>query len=61
MRIESHLRESCRHHAGKTAIVDGARRISYAELSNASDGLAAWFIENGVGRGDRVVVFAGNG
>ena len=61
MRIESHLRESCRHHAGKTAIVDGARRVSYAELCHASDGLAAWFAENGVGRGDRVVVFAGNG
>ena len=61
MRIESHLRESCRRDAGKTAIVDGARRISYAELSSASDGLAAWFAENGIGKGDRVVVFAGNG
>lgn len=61
MRLEHHLRKSCLHHAGKTAIVDGARRVSYAELSAASDGLAAWLAENGVGRGERVVVFTDNG
>ena len=61
MRLENHLRKSCLRHADKTAIVDGARRVSYAELSAASDGLAAWLAENGVGRGERVVVFAGNG
>lgn len=61
MRIEATLRAGRRQHPGKTAIVDGARRLSYAELCAASDGLAAWLAESGVGRGDRVVVFAGNG
>ncbi|MFZ1813952.1 MAG: class I adenylate-forming enzyme family protein [Rhizobiaceae bacterium] len=61
MRIEGHLRESCRKHAGKTAIVDGAQRLSYAEFSNASERLAASLAANGVVKGDRVLVFGTNG
>ncbi len=61
MRIETYLRRSRERHPEKTAIVDGARRIGYDELDRSSDRLAAWLADIGVARGDRIVVFAGNG
>src|SRR5688572_27753819 len=41
----------------KIAIVDGARRISYAELLEQSSSLAARLQAAGVKRGDRVAIF----
>jgi amino acid adenylation domain-containing protein len=44
-------------HAGKDAIVDGERRITYAELLERAQRHAGVLKEAGVGKGDRVVIF----
>ena len=41
----------------KTAVVDGARRMSYAELNQQANRLASELITNGLFRGDRVVIY----
>jgi amino acid adenylation domain-containing protein len=61
MRMEDHLRLTSAVRPAGTAIVDGMRRVSYQELSEVSNGFAAWLLASGVARGDRVVVCAGNG
>jgi long-chain acyl-CoA synthetase len=60
MRVELFLRDSAARHPGKTALVAGGRRLSYAEFDALSDALAATLIANGVARGDRVLVFMEN-
>jgi amino acid adenylation domain-containing protein len=60
MRVESFLRDSARRFPGKTALVAGGRRLTYAELDAASDKLAAALLHRGVTRGDRVVIFMDN-
>ncbi|KQY13911.1 class I adenylate-forming enzyme family protein [Rhizobium sp. Root482] len=60
MRIEDYLRRSTERVAGKTALVVGGRRLSYAELSSLSDGLAVSLLAGGVTKGDRVLVFMEN-
>ena len=47
------LIESARAHGEKTFIVDGARRLSFAETFTLRDALAA---ELGIARGDRVAI-----
>ena len=37
------------------------RSFSYADLDSRADALAAWFVSQGVGRGDRVALLAHNG
>ena len=44
-------------HARKDAIVDGQRRIAYAELLERAQRQAGVLKEAGVGKGDRVVIF----
>jgi amino acid adenylation domain-containing protein len=39
------------------AIVDGTRRVTYAELLRRAESHAAWLKEHGVRRGDHVVIF----
>ncbi|MFT7837032.1 amino acid adenylation domain-containing protein [Saccharothrix sp. BKS2] len=46
---------------GAVALAQGDRRLSYAELDEASARLAAHLVSRGVGRGDRVVVCAPRG
>src|ERR1700680_4301553 len=60
MRVEDFLRDSARRLPGKTALVAGKRRLSFAELDVMSDRLAAALADRGIGRGDRVVVFMEN-
>jgi long-chain acyl-CoA synthetase len=60
MRVEEFLRRSARDFGGKTALVTGDRRLSYAELDDFSDRLAASLEAHGVSRGDRVLVFMNN-
>jgi amino acid adenylation domain-containing protein len=48
---------ACGVHAGKDAIVDGERRITYAELLDRSERHAAVLKDAGIGKGDRVVIF----
>ncbi|UGQ12387.1 AMP-binding protein [Yinghuangia sp. ASG 101] len=50
------LRGWARDHGDRTALVDGARRWTYARLDRHADRLAAGFRGLGITRGDRVVV-----
>jgi long-chain acyl-CoA synthetase len=53
--LKQMLEEIAKQYGGKTAIVFGERRLSYAELDEASNKLANALMEMGIGRGDRVV------
>jgi len=50
------LRDRARQHPDRIALVDGARRWTYAELDARADAVAAGFIATGLNPGDRVVV-----
>ncbi|MEV6522217.1 (2,3-dihydroxybenzoyl)adenylate synthase [Longispora sp. NPDC051575] len=50
------LRARAARFGARTAVVDGARRTSYAELDARADRLAAGLVRFGIARGDRVVV-----
>ena len=54
------LNRSARDHAGKPALIFGQRRISYRELVETSDGLAAGLIRAGLAPRDRVVLHLPN-
>jgi amino acid adenylation domain-containing protein len=60
MRMECFLTDNARRLGGKTALVAGGRRLTYAELDALSDRLAAGLAARGVRRDDRVLVFADN-
>ena len=60
MRIERTLSDNARLRGGKTALVAGGRRFTYAELDDLSDRLAAALRDAGVERDDRVLVFMDN-
>lgn len=51
------LRDAARVRPDGTAVVDGTRVLSYAELDDLSDRVARLLGELGVGRGDRVGLF----
>jgi long-chain acyl-CoA synthetase len=59
--LDDDLRTAARHFADRTALVAGDRRLSYAELDRAVDGMAAGLRDLGVRRGDRVAVVLPNG
>jgi len=54
------LGETARQYGGKTAIVYGARRLSYAELDEASNRIANALIGMGVKKGDRAAILLPN-
>ncbi len=56
----STLEETARLHAGKTAIVLGPRRVSYAELDEESNKVANALAKLGIGKGDRVAMLLSN-
>jgi long-chain acyl-CoA synthetase len=60
VRVETFLLESARRFPGKTALVAGGTRLTYAELAAHAASLAAELKRLGVQRGDRVVVFLQN-
>jgi amino acid adenylation domain-containing protein len=60
MRMERFLSENARRLGGKTALVAGDRRLTYAELDTLSDRLAAGLAASGVRRDDRVLIFMDN-
>jgi len=60
MRLEHFLHEHARQRANKTVLVAGTRRVSYAELDEMSTRLAASLQQQGIERGDRVLVFLDN-
>lgn len=58
--LQDYLAHSARRLGDKVALVCGKQRITYRELDERSNALAHALIEGGVGRGDRVIVFADN-
>jgi long-chain acyl-CoA synthetase len=54
------LEETVGRHGGKTAIVSGERRITYAELNEASIKVAGALAGMGVAKGDRVALLLPN-
>lgn len=60
MRVETFLLDSAKRFPGKTALVAGNTRLTFAELAVRAAGLAAELRRQGVQRGDRVVVFLQN-
>lgn len=60
MRIENILRQTAKRLSSKTVLIAGDKRLSYAELDDLSDRLAASLWSQGITRGDRVLVFMNN-
>ncbi|MFC1964590.1 class I adenylate-forming enzyme family protein [Chloroflexota bacterium] len=60
MNLKLMLEKTAEQHAGKTAIVMGQRRVSYAELDEASNKVANALIKIGVRKGDRVAMLLTN-
>ena len=58
--LQELLSRAARRWGGKTAIIDGERTFTYAELESLTDNLAAGLASLGVARGERVAVFAPN-
>ena len=54
------LPASAARYGGKTALVTTARSLSYAELDELSNRLAASLVAIGVGVGDRVSIYSQN-
>lgn len=53
------LIETRQYDASRQALVDGERRVSYAELADLAQCYAALLEQAGVGRGDRVAIYLG--
>ncbi|WP_378942209.1 class I adenylate-forming enzyme family protein [Mesorhizobium sp. ANAO-SY3R2] len=60
MRVETFLKRSAAATLGKSAVVAGEERLSYADFDDRSSRLASVLLARGVQRGDRVVVFMEN-
>jgi len=60
MNLKVMLEETAKHYRGKTAIALGDRRLSYAELDEASSKIANALIKMGVSKGDRVAMLLSN-
>ena len=60
MNLKVMLEETAKHYRGKTAIALGERRLSYAELDEASNKIANALIKMGVSKGDRVAILLSN-
>ena len=58
--LHDYLLASAARLPGKVALVCGEERLTYAEIDERSNALAHALVHRGVGRGDRVVVFADN-
>ena len=60
MTLKSMLEKTVNQYAEKTAIVLGDRRVSYAELDEASNKLANALLKMGVSKGDHVAMMLPN-
>src|ERR1700746_2355825 len=61
MRLETILHAQAVRHASKIALVCGSERLTYDELDRRIRSVANGLRENGIGAGDRIVVFLSNG
>jgi amino acid adenylation domain-containing protein len=55
--VDDYLTASAERHPGRTAVVDGDRSVTYAELAELSGRLSGLLRDRGVRRGDRVGLF----
>jgi len=55
------LKDTVATHADAVALVDGATRLTYAELDQKADRLASGLSRLGINRGDRVLLQLPNG
>ena len=60
MNLKLLLENAAKRYGGKTAIVLGEHRLSYAELDKDSNKIANALIKMGVGKGDRVAILLPN-
>ncbi|MFA1541890.1 class I adenylate-forming enzyme family protein [Actinomadura monticuli] len=60
MNIASGIREFARSTPNATALIDGDRRLTFAELDDRSNRVAGLLMDAGFGAGDRVAVLLGN-
>ena len=60
MNLRLMLEEVAKQYGAKTAIALGDRRLSYAELDEASNRVANALLELGLSKGDRVAVLLSN-
>jgi AMP-binding enzyme len=60
LKLGTLLRETANRHAAKTALICLDRTVSYQELNAGSNGLARWFLANGLHPGDRVAIHWNN-
>ena len=60
MNFKLMLEETVNRFAGRTAIISGERRVSYAELDEASNKVANALLKMGVRKGDRVATLLAN-
>lgn len=60
MQVEHFLEQSARRWPHKVALVDGQRRVSYAEMDRLASGVARGLRAAGARRGDRVAVYLEN-
>lgn len=60
MLVQEGLEQSRIRHPGKTALICGHRRLTYAEVDAMADRMANALIANGVRRGDRVGIYLQN-
>jgi amino acid adenylation domain-containing protein len=58
--LQDYLLTSARRFPDKVALVNRGLRLTYAEIAAQSSALAHALVRGGVGRGDRVLVFADN-
>ena len=56
MNLKQMLEKAAERYADKTAIVMGERRLSYAELDEASNKVANALLGMGIGKGDRIAM-----
>jgi long-chain acyl-CoA synthetase len=61
MRLETILAAHALRAPGKTALVAGGQRLSYAELHGSAQAVALALQRSGVGAGDRVLMYLPNG
>lgn len=60
MLVHHHLEQSARRLPDKTALICGDRRLSYRQIDEAADRVAATLLELGLQRQDRVVIYLEN-
>jgi long-chain acyl-CoA synthetase len=58
--VAVHLRETAARYPNRIGLVDGQRRMTWAEIDRDVDALAAGLLQRGMRAGDRAAILAGN-